>query len=322
MAARFPITWAFVDDAPFFSRWEGHLVGRAAWRLARRLPGQARFGRYLEQVATDFCPDIVIVVKGAHIDPKVLERIKARTRARFVNYATDDPFNLRNSTPALLASIPIYDLYASPRRANLGDLTAKGARRVAFVRFGYKPGLHFPEAAHGGQGARFDADLAFIGGCDETRALFVEEILRRMPRLKLALYGGYWDRSRLFRSFYRGFAVGRDFRLAVSGARIVLNLVRRANRDGHVMRTFEVPACGGCMLAERTQEQLELFEDGREAVFFDDVEEMVARVEWLLKDESARQRIALAGLRRVRDGRHTYEDRLHELLSLAEEILA
>lgn len=129
--------------------------------------------------------------------------------------------------------------------------------------------------------------------------------------------------------------MGRDYRLALGGAKIALCLLRaklQANRDRHVMRTFvirtleipardrhvmrtfEIPACGAFMLAERTDEHLELFEENREAAYFGSVEELLDKVRYYLSHEDERQRIAKAGYRRVTAGRHTYLDRLKEIL--------
>lgn len=52
------------------------------------------------------------------------------------------------------------------------------------------------------------------------------------------------------------------------------------------------------MLAERTEEHLNLFEEGIEAEFFDSNEEMVSKVQFYLRNERARLKIANAGFQR------------------------
>ena len=58
------------------------------------------------------------------------------------------------------------------------------------------------------------------------------ETLKHKPKLA---------RDRELRRYHGGFAVGRDYRLALSCTKVAPCLVRRSNRDGHVMRTFERP---------------------------------------------------------------------------------
>ncbi len=54
------------------------------------------------------------------------------------------------------------------------------------------------------------------------------------------------------RANWRGVADQDTIRSASAAARVCLCLVRRANRDGHVMRSFEAAVIGGCILAQDT----------------------------------------------------------------------
>ena len=75
----------------------------------------------------------------------------------------------------------------------------------------------------------------------------------------MALYGEFWQRFPATRSLTRGQADAETVRRAILQTKVTLCMVRRANRDGHAMRTFEVPASGGCMLTEDTEEHREIF---------------------------------------------------------------
>src|SRR3984957_2087038 len=188
----------------------------------------------------------------------------------------------------------------------MNDVRRAGCASVGYVGFGYKPEVHFPEApATDEERERFACDVMFVGGCDAHRIAYFEALIRAMPDVKLRLYGQYWERARSLRAYARGFAIARDYRLAVGGAKIAVNLVRRANRDDHVMRTFEIPACGGFMLTERSAPHEELFHEDHEAGFFGSHDELVARVRRYLPRDEDRARIATAGHRKITLGRHT-----------------
>ena len=309
----------FIDEGPVFGALAQSLMGRITLRVGRWPVARVReLHRRMVRDARTLMPDVVLVVKGAHVPRWCLRQIKRRTGAVLVNFATDDPFNPRVSTRAWIGALPDYDLVCTPRRANTQDLRSIGVGRVAYVPFGYKPDVHFPEEPRtAGERTRFESDVCFIGGCDEDRIAYFETLVARVPDVRLALYGGYWDRVASLCRFWRGYAVGREFRLAVNGASICVNLVRTANRDDHVMRTFEVPACGGFMLAERTEMHRTLFAEGREAVFVSTPDEMVEQVRrWLPQTASRAQMAALAHARIV-GGFNRYDDRLVTILDTA-----
>lgn len=308
----------FFDEAPYLRPLNTSLLHKVGYRLLhRRPPTRWRYNRDLLAAARRFRPDVVVAVKGAYIMPATLRRIKEETGAALINFATDDPFNRANRTPDLAAGIPLYDVYACTKTTIMDDVRRAGGRTVIHTMVGYNPSAHFPEAAATPDEARrFASDVALIGGADRDRLRDLEPLLA-MGDVSLALYGGYWTRDPRFRPYARGFAMGRDYRLALGGARIALCLVRRANRDQHSMRSFEIPACGAFMLAERTDEHLAVFREGQDAAFFSTPEELREKIRYYLAHEDERRRIARAGYMRVTTGGHTYRDRLHEMLRAA-----
>lgn len=306
----------FFDQAPYYKPLEKFLLHKASYRLMGGRPlTYWKFNKDLIEATSRFRPDILLIVKGALVSPKILQEIKAKIGPYLVNYATDDPFNPRNTTPQLIKGIPYYDLYVSTKRAIMDDVKKAGCQNVIFVPFGYKPTLHFPESPKTDEEkGKFTSDVVFIGGCDEDRIPYLEALLKSIPNLNLHLYGGYWNRYPIFRKYYCGLAYGRDFRLALGGTKIAINFVRRANRDGHVMRTFEIPACGAFMLAERTKEHLELFEEDKEAAYFGSKQEFVEKVKYYLSHDDERDIIARAGHEKAISQVHTYLDRLRKII--------
>ena len=308
--------YRFVDEAALTPEPPGAWIRRSVGRVPGVLSlARQVFVRAVMATVATFRPDVVLVVKGGFLTPRVLSAIR-RSKAILVNYATDDPFNPRVSTPEIRASIPLYDVYVTTRKATVDDLIHAGAREVVWIPFAYDPTLHFPESPRDAQEATaFRSDVAFIGGGDEERASVFAELAGR-NHADLRLYGGYWKRYRSLRPFARGFVFGRQLRLVLGGTRVAPCLVRRANRDSHVMRTFEVPACGAFMLAERTEEHAEFFEEGRDIACFGSSEELADKVAYYLRAEGERTRLARNGHERVVRGRHTYRDRLVQILDL------
>jgi spore maturation protein CgeB len=308
--------YSFFDESIYTAPLTKSFVHKVARRLLGGRPLTAgALNRDFVRRCREFCPDVVLIVKGSHLQAEMLVEVKRITGATIVNYATDDPFNVVNSNPDMLACISHYDLYVCTKKAIMPDVLRSGAKQACFVPFGYHPAVHFPELpATSQERARFCCDVAFIGGADTDRMDLVKD-LAKIPTLKVNLYGGGWDRFSELRACARGFAYGRDYRLAVSGAKVVIGLVRRANRDGHAMRTFEIPACRGFMLAERTQEHLEFFQEGKHCECFASASELIEKVMHYVDHAEERDRVALAGYKAVVAGRHTYADRLRQIMS-------
>jgi spore maturation protein CgeB len=95
---------------------------------------------------------------------------------------------------------------------------------------------------------------------------------------------------------------------------------RRANRDDHAMRTYELPAMAACMLVENTPHHRQLFgADGEAVVYFDTIDEAVGRARDLLADEALRTRCRRAVRALITDHPHTYADRLAAMLAVADD---
>jgi hypothetical protein len=232
-----------------------------------------------------------------------------------LNYLTDDPWNPAFRARWFLEALPMYDMVFSARRANMAALERLGCPAVRYMPFGFDPKLCYPQLADAGESNRLKADVLFVGGADSDRAPFIAALAD--AGFALALYGGGWERFPKTAPYRRAYADPQTLRQATATAKIALCLVRRANRDGHVMRSFEIPAIGACMLVEDTEEHREIFgPDGETVVYFRSIPEMIDKSRWLLDRPAERQRLAAAAHSRILAGCHTYQDRLAAMLGL------
>jgi hypothetical protein len=290
---------------------------RADWWLRGRRPARLEgFGRDVLRVADRFEPSIVLSTGLAPLSAAVLETLGTRGIAR-ANFLTDDPWNPVHRAPWFFDALARYDHVFSPRHANLAELEKACGGPVHYLPFAYDPAVHFIEPpATEAEAARYGADVMLAGGADEDRIPVIDALVA--AGLDVALYGGYWDSFPATKGHARGWLDAAGLRRATSAARVSLGLVRRANRDGHAMRSFEVPAMGGCLLAEATDDHRALFgADGDAVRYFTSPEEAATRATALVADPVLRQRLARRAHARVTGGGHTYQDRLAALLACA-----
>lgn len=306
-AAQLNIDLTFVDasrayDGPYISR-------KINWWLRGRRPGRIReISAEVVRLCRQHNPALLLATGFAPLHLDALREIGAIGVSR-VNYLTDDPWNPIHKAPWFMEALPQYDYVFTPRRANMRDLQAAECRNVAYLPFGFEPKIHFTETISESERRLLESDIIFAGGGDADRVPYIGAL--RKAGFRIALYGGYWDRFRETRGLSRGMADPSTLRKAIAASRIALCLVRRRNRDGHSMRTFEVPACGACPLVERTEEHEQLFgADETRVAYFETIPQMIAKTEWLVTHDSERNRLASAAQALVTTQGHSYLDRL------------
>lgn len=294
------------------SKW----LQRFNWWVRGRRP--ARMGEFDDALLAAADREQPTVAVSVGISPPGYNASAAlRCRGiRLLNYLTDDPWQRGLRATWFIKALPAYSTVFTTKRALVGDLQAAGASKVIFLPFAYDPELHFPaELGSSQQFVSSSCEVFFAGGGDKDRFPLLRALIQAGCRVMI--HGAYWDRDPVTRTAWRGHAGPEQLRQATTTAQVCLCLVRRANRDGHVMRTFEIAAMGGCMLAENTEEHREIFgADGECAVFFRNEREMVEKARWLLAHPEERSRLAVAAHLRITGGQNTYLDRLGTMLEV------
>jgi spore maturation protein CgeB len=309
------------NDSAEYRRWavrrQGHEVESintldygAKTALLRKLefrvsagPEVARLNRDILAAADRFRPDVVWCDKVLWMEPATLDRLRTRGIVT-VSYMIDNFFGPRRDPGWRLyaKTIPHYDLHCTQRDSNVVSYLDAGARDVIKIQTAFEPSIHFPQ-----EPPRTDADrdrgVSFIGTSYDDRA----ETLTKLSRegLPVIVSGGpqHWKRAlspEMVAALYReGELYGQHYREAIWRSKINLSFLTHGNRDEFVHKSFEIAACGGFLLAERTPGHLKRFVEDEEAVFFNGYDELLAKIRRYLPDEAVRNAIALAGQRRA-----------------------
>jgi spore maturation protein CgeB len=289
------------------------LLRTILWRFGGHRP--ARLDAFSAEVVArcaEARPALLIATGAAPLTRSALLRLR-RIGVVCFNYSTDDPWNKAMRASWHLRALPEYAAVFTTRRANLECFRNIGCDEVRYLPFGYDDDL-FPGPAE--PRGTPSCDVLFVGGADDDRVSFITQFLK--SGLSVALVGGYWRRCPATRSYSLGWQPPEALARLTASSRINLCLVRRANRDGHVMRSFEIAALGGCMLAEDTAEHREIFgRDGQAVVYFRTPEDAVVKTRALLADDAERARLSAAARQCIAAGAHTYRDRLNAMLAAA-----
>jgi spore maturation protein CgeB len=282
------------------------------WHLRGKYPSQLKnFSQRLIQRCRTIKPDLLLTTGIAPINQQALLQI-GNMGIKRANFLTDDPWNPAHYAPWFLQALPHYDVIFSPRSANIDQLRQITCSQVHYLPFGFDHELFYAEAQQ-----QYTCDVVFAGGADSDRIDYISALIE--SGIDVKLYGRYWEQYPQTKAYACGVADVATLRQAIASAKIALCLVRKANRDGNCMRTFEVPAIGACMLTENTQEHREIFgEEGKAVVYFQTIPEMLEKTQWLLNHDIERQRLADNAHTLITQGNHTYKDRLEKILALTE----
>jgi len=303
-------------DVRFMSANDAHVSSRWLRSLTRRLcndfPLRARaFNKAVCSHLENDRPRWLLTTGSSPVLRETIAEAR-RLGVTTINYSTDDPWNPRHAAPWQLSAIREYDVVATPRAGTIAEFRGLGVRRVIHVPFAYCPDAHCPdehciESIAGG-------DVFFAGGCDSDRLPYFREVIN--AGLRPILCGAYWDRHGDMRRFHHGFASPSEMATLHAQTPVSICLVRRANRDEHVMRTYEAAAMGACLAMEDTPAHRRLFgADGESVVYFTDPDSLVNACKRLLADPGLRQRLRVAAREAVVRGRNTYADRLDQMLA-------
>ena len=253
-------------------------------------------------------PDVFWADKLLSLQPSTLDRLRAMGIVT-VSYMIDNAFGPRRDPGwrLYMQCLPHFDLHATQRDSNVADYRARGARDVIKIQTAYEPTMHFSPPPEWSDADR-DREVSFIGTPYDDRARFLTRLAKEFG-LPVVVSGGLVWKKPLASAggldLYRGHGelLQEAYRRGIWESKINLSFLTHSNHDEFTHKSFEIAACGGFLLAERSPGHQLRFREDEEAVFFEGIEECAARIRRYLPDPAARARIAAAGhARAVRDG--------------------
>jgi spore maturation protein CgeB len=290
------------------------LWDRISWKLGA--PRDYRLNDAITQVMARNPADVLWCDRPVYVKPETLRSArKSNPLVRIVSYSLDDMMQSHNQSTFYLDSIPLYDLHVTTKSYNVQELKERGAREVLFVDNAFDPRVHFPVEVTAETKARFGGPVGFIGTYEPERA----EMLLALAEagISVRVWGNGWpgklgSASPNLRIEFQD-VTGDHYRIALNSFDINLGFLRKINRDVQTTRSVEIPACGGFLLAERTDEHRRLFREDVEAAYFSTKEELIQKVKYFLFDDERRRLIALNGFQKAVTAPYTYEAQLHAI---------
>jgi spore maturation protein CgeB len=255
-------------------------------------------------------PHIIWIDKGLYVRRRTLEAIhEDQPVCKIIGFSPDDMSARHNRSRDFDRHLGCYDAFITTKSYNVAELRNKGCPLVVFVGNSFDPETHRPMSD--AQTEAFNTSVSFVGTYEAERAQSIGELAR--SGIGVRIWGSFWDR---WSDPAPGVTIeGRDvirddYARVVSASDINLCFLRKINRDLQTTRSVEIPAAGGFMLAERTDEHRQLFEEDVEAAYFSSNDELIEKCRYYLSHPEERKRIAAAGRARCLNSHYDYGSRL------------
>jgi spore maturation protein CgeB len=315
---------------------------RAPW-LKRQVQRRLQRGSVVDQInrlvlerAREFRPNLVWGEKQEFLRAETIKEL-CKLGAKAVHFTPDPYFSLDWKRTRLMdETMRTFDALVYCKSYEREQYEGVGKPTV-YMPLGYCDEIHRPLTS---EDARWRCAIGFLGGWEPRRERLLHAVLAAGVDVKI--WGGYWeflrdgrwtprrhiilrqlagrDRFRfhcdelLSHAHQGGEVYADDYARALTGSRIGIGFLRRACPDQHTTRTFEIPACGSLLLADRTEEHQQFFEEGKEAEFFASCEELLDKAKFYCGNESARKCVADRGYKRCKEGGYAYVCRLRGAL--------
>ena len=275
-------------------------------------------GTLLIDEAKRYLPDIIWIDGGIFVDSASLGRLKELfPRIYLLHYTPDSLFAPAKNTYKFKRSLIKYDLCVTTKTQDL-KLYEKFSNKYLKVEQGFSPDLVSLLESEGCCTDRGKSvDIIFVGAYMRDRAKALSALVRKFPDKKIEIYGSGWSRwyvDAQLRMKFKGGVFGNNYYRAIANSKIVLGFLNNKVHDTVTTRTYEIPAVGSFLLAERTDEHQQLLSPGVEADFFSSHAELIDKVAFYLENQDLRENIAFNGKAKISKMDYTWEDSVKRII--------
>ena len=263
--------------------------------------------------------DVIWIEKGNMIWPWTLKHLKRLSpNSALISCSEDDMFVRHGHSLWYRWGVCNYDIVFTTKTYNLNELLSFGVKRTVLFLDSYDEQMHKQISQAKLQKNRFSSDVSAVGAFENERAMSILYLAQN--GIKVTVWGngwGGWVNRHPNLDVRNEFLFGEDYSRAICASKININFLRKINRDEVTSRSVEIPACGGFMLAERTERHSSYFEEGIEAEFFSSNQELLEKVRIFLQKDLEREKIAMAGYLRCIKSGYSMRAQLSTMLSQA-----
>lgn len=294
------------------------------YHLPVKLPENCSENKRIKELVDTNFYDVVWIDKGVTIDASTLQYIKNNSpKTVIISYSPDNMAMRHNQSQQYLKCVPLYDYIFTNKSYILDDMAELGAKDIRFVNNSFESTFHYQRELSDLDYINLGGDVGFVGMWEAERC---ESILYLADHgVNVRVFGDskwqqYRDYSENLKIENHGL-YSEDYAKSFKAFKICLCFLRKMNFDQQTTRSVEIPACGGFMLAERTDEHLAMFKEGEEAAYFSSNEELLEKCKYYLSNNDKRVEIAQRGVLRCASSDYSNEGMIRMALGIVNDCL-
>lgn len=245
---------------------------------------------------------IIFVIKGELINPKTVRAFNQEGMLT-INWYPD----YFNNNLKIINQLKAYKFVFQSDMYETSKLAEKLPGKIHYLAF----------AGESNPPKKLDKKIypvTFIGSYSLER----ENILSVLDDMPLYIWGNSkWARSSLKKHFQGKSLNQAEMFEILYKSKVIINIHQAKSRKtgGVNLRCFEVTGAQQFLLSDHRKDLPSIFDIEKELIIFKDKYDLVNKVKYYLNNEKRRQKIALAGYRRLKRD-HTYDKRLTELMKI------
>ncbi len=244
-------------------------------------------------------PDLCLVLNGNFISPQTLEMFK-RNNTKLVLWLIDSIKRMPESERNLF----FYDKMISFEHRDEQYLYEKYGIKCSYSPVGYDPRLYYPDDS-----IVKDIDISFVGSPVAKRIDILRPVAlyAQQNNKTLAAFGRFWDERHFWKKnhfakknnplqlyVHNGNIPSKEVAQVYRRSKICLNIHVPAH-EGVNPRTFEIMGTKSFELTDKKPKMNELVRVGRDIIEYADINDLIDKIQFYLKHDDLRQKIANSG---------------------------
>lgn len=257
-------------------------------------------------------PDLIFIDQAYYLYPNTVSLLREISN-NLVHYTSEYLGFQKYIYRHFYKTINIYNAHIITNELNIQILNSNGAKKIIKTEFAYEPTFHHPVTLTTEDIKKYKSDVVFVGHWEPATEKIIHSI--RQAGIEVKVWGPGWKKARTLNNRHSIQPIyGLGYLKALAISKICLGILSKWNHNQSMGRTFEIPAVESFLLAERTIEHQNYFEEGKEAEFFASIDELIKKIKYYLTHDQEREVIAKAGRNRCISSGYTYENRVKSWL--------